>query len=114
MNQVSAIIGYAALVFNSLVCTVVAGDRSIAREDSMSYTKLVLLALLTCGFASAASANSSTVTLRDRENAACYDDVQRLCGDFVPDEDAIKTCMVKKRSQVSPVCAKFYKQGAAK
>jgi hypothetical protein len=80
--------------------------------EAMFFTKLVLAALMIGGVATAALANSSTVTLKDRENAACFNDVQRLCGNFIPDEDAVKSCMAAKRRQVSAACAKFYKPGA--
>lgn len=65
------------------------------------------VAVLLCCFGSVASANS-TVSLRDKAQAACYDDVQRLCGAFMPDEDKITACMTSKRDKVSAGCSKYY------
>lgn len=62
----------------------------------------------------AASATSalagSTVTLQDRQQAACYDDAQRLCGDFMPDSDKVEACMLTMKNKVSARCRKFYQE----
>lgn len=50
----------------------------------------------------------STVSLQDRQQAACYDDAQRLCGDFMPDADRIEACMLTMKTKVSARCRKFY------
>jgi hypothetical protein len=42
---------------------------------------------------------------------ACMGDVMRLCREFVPDEDQVRTCMKTKRAQVSSSCAEFYPGG---
>jgi hypothetical protein len=47
-------------------------------------------------------------TLQDRQQAACYDDVMRLCADAVPDVDRVTACMKDKRKLVSAPCAAFY------
>ena len=51
---------------------------------------------------------AGAVTLQDRQQAACYNDVQKLCGDLVPDVDKVAVCMKSKRQQVSPACSRFY------
>ena len=68
---------------------------------------LSLAFVVLCAMATAASANSA-VTLQDREQAACYNDVQKFCGEFVPDVDKTQACMLKIKDKVSPGCAKFY------
>ena len=35
------------------------------------------------------------------EQQACTPDAMRLCGEFVPNVDAITACMVQKKSQLS-------------
>jgi hypothetical protein len=72
----------------------------------MTIARLCLGAALLCSLSTAALANSS-VTLRDKQQAACFNDVQTLCGDFLPDEDKTEACMATKRAKVSPGCAKF-------
>ena len=36
--------------------------------------------------------------------AACTNDVMRLCQQFVPDHGQIATCLIKNRKQLSPAC----------
>jgi hypothetical protein len=50
-------------------------------------------------------------TLQDRQQAACYNDVMRLCGDAVPDVDRVTACMKSKKKLVSAPCAAFYPPG---
>ena len=38
----------------------------------------------------------------DRE--ACTPDVNSICGQFIPDRDAIIACLKKKMKQLSPAC----------
>jgi hypothetical protein len=45
------------------------------------------------------------------EQQACTPDAMRLCGDFVPNVDAITDCMIKKKAQLSPQCAVFFRRG---
>jgi hypothetical protein len=47
-------------------------------------------------------------TLQDKQQAACYDDVMRLCGNFVPDVDNVKACMKGKRRLVSAKCSAMW------
>lgn len=45
------------------------------------------------------------------EQQACTPDAMRLCGEFVPDVDAITACMVRRKAQLSPQCAVFFRRG---
>ncbi|MCK1384237.1 hypothetical protein [Bradyrhizobium sp. 21] len=45
------------------------------------------------------------------EQQACTPDAMRLCGEFVPNVDAITACMIQKKSQLSPQCRAFFRQG---
>ena len=45
------------------------------------------------------------------EQQACQGDAFRLCGDAIPDVDRVTACMVKKRSQLSPACAVYFRSG---
>ena len=74
--------------------------------------RLTLLAALTLAASSsamAATASKAKPSLRDQEQAACYDDANRLCKEFIPNEDKIATCMRQKLSQVSKGCRAFFK-----
>jgi hypothetical protein len=76
----------------------------------MSISRGLVAALVLCSFSSAAlAARSSSPTLRDREQHACYHDATTLCGDFIPDEVKIEACMRAKLDQVSHKCRKFFK-----
>ena len=56
----------------------------------------------------AASADITTDTVRQRAEQVCYDDVNRLCGDAIPDEDRIKACMKVHRAQLNPKCRSIF------
>jgi hypothetical protein len=45
------------------------------------------------------------------QQQACTPDAMRLCGEFVPNVDAITACMIQKKSQLSPQCRAFFRQG---
>ena len=45
------------------------------------------------------------------EQQACTPDAMRLCGEFVPNVDAITACMIQKKSQLSPQCRVFFRPG---
>ena len=47
---------------------------------------------------------------RSDEQRDCTSDALRLCGQFVPDEAAITTCMRKNVKQLSPSCRKHFEQ----
>ncbi|MBE7220095.1 MAG: hypothetical protein INR64_16615 [Caulobacteraceae bacterium] len=61
---------------------------------------------------SLASAEITTDTVRQRAEQACYDDVNRLCADSIPDEDRIKACMKAHRAQLSPKCRTIFDANA--
>ena len=45
------------------------------------------------------------------QQQACTPDAMRLCGEFVPNVDAITACMVQKKAQLSPQCRVFFRNG---
>ncbi len=45
------------------------------------------------------------------QQQACSPDAMRLWGEFVPNVDAITACMVRKKAQLSPQCAVFFRHG---
>lgn len=61
---------------------------------------LAVLALPRAGFA-----------YTQEEQQACSPDAMRLCGEFVPNVDAITACMIAKKSQLSPQCRVFFRPG---
>ncbi|WP_128923664.1 hypothetical protein [Bradyrhizobium guangxiense] len=61
---------------------------------------LAVLALPGAGFA-----------YTQEEQQACTPDAMRLCSEFVPNVDAITACMIKKKAQLSPQCAVFFRRG---
>ena len=44
------------------------------------------------------------------QQQACSPDAMRLCGEFVPNVDAITACMIQKKAQLSPQCRVFFRQ----
>jgi hypothetical protein len=51
------------------------------------------------GSLSAASAQGS-----EAAREACTPDAMRLCNEFIPDEAKVKSCMLRKRSELSEAC----------
>ena len=47
-------------------------------------------------------------TVQEKQQAACYNDVMRLCREFVPDVETTTACMKTKKKLVSAACAAFY------
>ena len=42
------------------------------------------------------------------DQMACTPDVYRLCGSYVPDEDAIVQCLKRNLQTLSPACHKVF------
>lgn len=77
----------------------------------MAWVKSALLAVsvsLVASAAMAATASKSAQSLEDRRQAACYGDVQRLCGKDVPDVAKVTACMEGKRKLVSAPCSAMW------
>jgi hypothetical protein len=74
----------------------------------MTFSRILLGTMLLLASGTAAFAISTSVSLEDRRQAACYNDVQRLCGNLMPDADKITVCMKDKKAQVSARCAAMY------
>ena len=74
----------------------------------MVMNKLLLGAALMVALTTAASASMKAVTLQDKQQAACYNDVQKLCPGLIPDVDKVTQCMKSKRAEVSPECGAMY------
>lgn len=70
----------------------------------MHMTRFLMSAALVAGLTGAAFAKTTAPTLRDRQQAACYGDVQRLCGNAMPDVEKVTECMKPKKQMVSAKC----------
>ena len=74
----------------------------------MLRTSVFVGAVLTVVSGAAFAMNSDAPTMRDRQQAACYNDVQRLCGSAMPDVDKVTACMKDKRPKVSAKCSAMW------
>ena len=45
------------------------------------------------------------------QQQACTPDAMNLCGEFVPNVAALTACMIRKKAQLSPQCAVFFRRG---
>jgi hypothetical protein len=43
------------------------------------------------------------------QQQACTPDAMRLCGEFIPNVDAITACMIQRKAQLSPQCRVFFR-----
>jgi hypothetical protein len=70
------------------------------------------LALASLSLALAALAQPGTgFAYTPEQQQACTPDAMRLCGEFVPNVDAITACMIQKKAQLSPQCAVYFRRG---
>lgn len=53
----------------------------------------------------------SSFAYTPEQQQACTPDAMRLCGEFVPNVDAITACMIQRKAQLSPQCAAFFRRG---
>lgn len=66
-------------------------------------TALSALLLASC-FATSSMAGGTA-----EERSDCMSDALRLCGQFIPNEQAIAACMAKQKAKLSPACRKHFK-----
>ncbi len=50
------------------------------------------------------SINSAGAQDSDAVRQACTPDAMRLCSEFIPDAEKVKTCMIRKRGELSEAC----------
>jgi hypothetical protein len=53
----------------------------------------------------------TSVAYTPEQQQACTPDAMRLCGEFVPNVDAITACMIQRKAQLSPECRAFFRPG---
>ena len=70
----------------------------------MLLSRIVLGAVMVASVATAAEARTRAPSLRDRQQAACYGDVQRLCSAAMPNVAKVTACMKPKKEMVSAPC----------
>ena len=69
------------------------------------------LAVFAIGFAVVMAPSGTSHAYTPEQQQACQPDAMRLCGEFVPNVDAITACMIRKKSQLSPQCRVFFRSG---
>src|SRR5262249_16613351 len=79
------------------------------RNRSLTMQKLVAIAFVLTVIVLAAPA--ATFAYTDEERQACQDDAFRLCGQFVPDEQRVKACLIQNMSRLSPACRRLFQRG---
>jgi hypothetical protein len=68
----------------------------------------LLIASLLLPSTAAMASSVKPPSLRDKQQAACYDDVNKLCKDAMPDVDKVTSCMQDKKPMVSEKCAAMW------
>ncbi len=48
------------------------------------------------------------------QRAACEDEARWLCSNYIPDEEAIKGCLVRNLKSLSPRCRAMFGRGSAR
>ena len=57
------------------------------------------------------SAPAPSLAYTQEEQQACQDDAFRLCGQFLPDEQRVKACLLRNMSRLSPACRRVFSRG---
>ncbi|WP_375142304.1 hypothetical protein [Bradyrhizobium sp. CCGB12] len=84
--------------------------KSFARPFARPVARLLAAATLGIALAVLALPRTSFAYTQE-EQQACSPDAMRLCGEFVPNVDAITACMIRKKAQLSPQCRVFFRPG---
>jgi hypothetical protein len=71
--------------------------------------KLVAIAFVLTVVVLAAPAATQAYTEEERQ--ACESDAFRLCGQFIPDEQRVKQCLIANMSRLSPACRRMFQRG---
>jgi hypothetical protein len=71
----------------------------------------ILFASLAALFASAVLSVPAAAQGTPEQRAACQDDAQRVCGQFIPDVDRITSCMIANRRYLSSDCRRAMEAG---
>lgn len=75
----------------------------ITKRNFLSVQQISRFALvLALGFTAIATAKAAEATYAQR--VACTPDAFRLCSSEIPDADAVKSCMIANKSQLSAAC----------
>lgn len=72
---------------------------------------MTVLAAMACAALAVLAGPGTAQAYTPEQQQACTPDAMRLCGEFVPNVDAITACMIQKKSQLSPQCRVFFRQG---
>jgi hypothetical protein len=71
-----------------------------------------LLLLLLAPLAAASAQGFGNYQGNRDDQQACQDDVFRLCGEFVPDQDRIVACLITRKRDLSPACKVVFSRQA--
>ena len=77
---------------------------------AISRPRLQLALAFAAGLA-ASIASTESHAYTPEEQQACSPDAFRLCNAEIPDVDRITACMIRNKSQLSPQCRAFFKNG---
>jgi len=77
---------------------------------AISRPRLRLALALAAGLA-ASIASTESHAYTPEQQQACSPDAFRLCSADIPDVDRITACMIRNKSQLSPQCRAFFRNG---
>jgi hypothetical protein len=75
-------------------------------------SKMIAVALMSMAGALAALPSPASAYTQEQQ-MACQDDAFRVCGEFIPDEQRVRGCMVAKKAQLSAGCRAQFKDDPA-
>jgi hypothetical protein len=84
------------------------------RDNRRSSRQLVLGALIGMALTGFAPSTIAAQGIRAEQRAACEEEAKWLCNNYVPDEEAIKACMLRNLRALSPRCRAMFRRDAEK
>jgi hypothetical protein len=83
-------------------------------DNRRSSRHFVLGAVAGLALIALAPANAAAQGKRAEQRAACEEEARWLCNNYVPDEEAIKACMLRNLRALSPRCRAMFQRDAEK
>jgi hypothetical protein len=81
-------------------------------HNRCSPRQLILCLAVPAGLALMLAPSPVAAQAMSQQRAACEDEARWLCSNYIPDEDAIKACMLRNLRALSPRCRAMFGGGS--
>jgi hypothetical protein len=95
----------------AFACTARASREVLMLKGRGNVTAGLGLIIFGLAFANGPMAGQAAAQGTAQQQMACQSDAFRLCGQYIPDADSVKACMVKQIRNLSPDCRSQFSEG---